>query len=203
MSDTFILKIRTIAETAKPIEMEARRAVEIDPNDSEAHSALGIAFISAGNLPGTLDCAERALRLNQNSALGHSQRAVSLMYSGRQAEARSEASVSLRLNPHGLISQYAATQFAGTYYLEGNYEAAIDAARRCLDTHPMYTPPRRYLVTALGQLGRREEAAEALRDWLAVAPGVFDNVVRNRPPYVLPEDHAHILEGMRKAGWTG
>jgi adenylate cyclase len=38
---------------------------------------------------------------------------------------------------------------------------------------------------------------------MAVASNVFDAVVRNRPPFVRPEDQEHMLEGLRKAGWQG
>jgi adenylate cyclase len=27
--------------------------------------------------------------------------------------------------------------------------------------------------------------------------------VKNRVPWMRPEDHAHMLEGLRKAGWEG
>jgi adenylate cyclase len=27
--------------------------------------------------------------------------------------------------------------------------------------------------------------------------------VRNRVPWFRPEDHAHLVEGLRKAGWGG
>jgi hypothetical protein len=34
-----------------------------------------------------------------------------------------------------------------------------------------------------------------------VAKLPFDMYVRARPPWFRPEDHAHMLEGLRKAGW--
>jgi adenylate cyclase len=34
-----------------------------------------------------------------------------------------------------------------------------------------------------------------------MAPLAFDLHVRNRVPWMQPEDHAHMLEGLRKAGW--
>jgi adenylate cyclase len=36
---------------------------------------------------------------------------------------------------------------------------------------------------------------------MAVAPGSFESRLRNRVPWMRPEDHAHMLEGLRKAGW--
>lgn len=58
----------------------------------------------------------------------------------------------------------------------------------------------RWLAVALGQ---PEEAKEALDKAIAIAPGSFDMYVRNRVPWMRPQDHGHMLEGLRKAGWKG
>src|SRR2546423_1345252 len=55
----------------------------------------------------------------------------------------------------------------------------------------------------LGQLGRTAEAKEALDKAVSLAPAAFDMYVRNRVPWFRPEDHAHLVEGLRKAGWEG
>ena len=36
---------------------------------------------------------------------------------------------------------------------------------------------------------------------MAIVPGSFDMYVRGRVPWMRPEDHAHMLDGLRKAGW--
>ena len=53
-----------------------------------------------------------------------------------------------------------------------------------------------------GQLGQIKEAKEALQKAIAIAPAAFDMYVRGRVPWMRPEDHAHMLEGLRKAGWS-
>jgi len=35
---------------------------------------------------------------------------------------------------------------------------------------------------------------------VAIAPAAFDMYVRTRPPWMRPEDHAQMLEGLRKGG---
>ena len=48
------------------------------------------------------------------------------------------------------------------------------------------------------------EAEAALRTALAVAPAAATKFyLHGRPPWVSPELHAHMLEGLRKAGWQG
>src|SRR6266849_4183394 len=45
------------------------------------------------------------------------------------------------------------------------------------------------------------EAKEVPEKAIAIAPAAFDRYVRGRVPFMRPEDHAHMLEGLRKAGW--
>ena len=201
--DAMVHGSRPFPEAARLAEAAARQAVALDPSDSEAQTALSMAFAVAGDMNAALHCADRALVLNRNSAAAHEVRAGTLTYTGRHAEGRNEALISLRINPRDPASTMAAVIVVASYYLERNYAATVEAALRCLANNPANPMPRRYLVAALGQLGRQEEAAAALREWLLVAPGLFDVVVRNRPPYVRPEDHEHMLEGLRKAGWDG
>jgi anti-sigma factor RsiW len=61
----------------------------------------------------------------------------------------------------------------------------------------------RVLAAALGQMGRTAEAKKALEKAIAIAAAQFDSLVRWRPPGLRPEDYAHMLEGLRKAGWPG
>ena len=37
----------------------------------------------------------------------------------------------------------------------------------------------------------------------AISPASFDFQVRERPPWFRPQEHAHMLDGLRKAGWEG
>ena len=69
-------------------------------------------------------------------------------------------------------------------------------------SYPRYPNPYRWLAAALGQAGRIEKARAALEKAIAVAPASFDMFVRGRVPWMRPEDHAHMLDGLRKAGWS-
>jgi len=36
---------------------------------------------------------------------------------------------------------------------------------------------------------------------MAIVPALFKRSVRERVPWMRPEDHVHMLEGLRKASW--
>jgi adenylate cyclase len=90
-----------------------------------------------------------------------------------------------------------------SFYLSGEYDSAVEAAKRAIRTYPDYSNTYRWLAAALGQTGRIEEAKEMLKKAIGMAPASFDMFVRRRVPWHRPEDYAHMLEGLRKAGWEG
>ena len=84
-----------------------------------------------------------------------------------------------------------ANRSMAAYYPVGTSDPSEVLAYRCL-------------AAALGQLGRVEEAQDVMQQAAAVlAPVSFDEYARRRYPWMRREDHAIILEGLRKAGWLG
>ena len=108
---------------------------------------------------------------------------------------------SVRLNPRTRHSATTMNQLAMGSYLCRDYEAAIAAAKQATREHPEYPNTYRWLAAALGQVGRIEEAKEALEKAIAVAPAAFELYVRQRVPWHRPQDYTHMLDGLRKAGW--
>jgi len=200
ISDAIFHGTLSFVDAGTLAEVEARKAIAIDPQDSDAYAALAHAYFNIGNCNAALDYAERALAHNRNSAWARTMKATVLVFSGQYVEGRNEAFKSLLLNPRDLTSPLMATLIIGSYYWEGNYSGAIDAARRCLTDYPSYAPFRRYLVAALGQQGRKQEAAAALDEFMKVAPSVFSAMVCNQPIFLRHEQQQHLLDGLKKAG---
>jgi adenylate cyclase len=96
-------------------------------------------------------------------------------------------------------------QVAVALYFCREYAAAVEAARQAIRSFPDRLGYYRVLAAALGQMGRTAEAKEALEKAIAIAPEQFDSYargyVRGRYPGLRPEDYAHMIEGLRKAGW--
>ena len=109
----------------------------------------------------------------------------------------------MRLDPQAPLLPSRLNRLALGLYFSGEYQAAVEAAKRAIRLNPDYPMPYRWLAAALGQMGRTAEAKETLAKAIAVAPAFFDMHVRGRVPWMRPEDHAHMLEGLRKAGWEG
>jgi adenylate cyclase len=141
------------------------------------------------------------LSMSPNLASAHESLGFALTWSGRPKEGLAALQRYLRLDPRSPMVAVGLLQVAAAHYFCGDYEAAAGAAKRVIRSYPEYPLPYRWLAAALGQLGRTSEGQQALDKAIAVSPGAFEMYVRTRPPWFRPEDHAHILEGLRKAGW--
>jgi adenylate cyclase len=194
---------RSYTEGQSAEEAAARRAVALDGGDAEARSRLSFALIWRGDNQGARAEAERALSICPNLASAHGALGVALTYSARPKDGLAALETCIRLDPRQPNLRGRLSQVVMALYFCREYAAAVDAAQQAIRSFPNYLSLYRWLAAALGQLGRNEEAEEALEQVIAVTPESFDMVVRKRWPWMRPEDHAHYVEGLRKAGWTG
>lgn len=162
-----------------------------------------LALVLRGDHSGALIEAKRALAMTPNLAEAHGTRGVSLIYSGRLKEGVAAIQMSIRLDPRDPFLAFRLQQLVVGFYFSREYEAAIEAAKQAIRSYPDYLLTYRWLAAALGQLGRIKEARETLVNAITLAPASFDTYVRERAPWYRPEDYAHALEGLQKAGWQG
>ena len=188
-----------LTDAQRSAEVLARRAVALDGADAEARSLLSTALRRRGDYEGGLAEAERALAISPNMAGAHSAKGASLISAGRSKEGVTALERSIRLDPRRSAVRF--NQIALALYFTGEYDAAVDAANHAIRLSPNYPNPYRWLAAALGQLGRIEEAKQALEKAITIAPASFRMYVIERAPWIRPENHAHMLEGLRKAGW--
>jgi len=181
----------------------ARRAVALDGADAEARSCLGWALQGRGEADGALAEIERALSMSPNLAIAHGHRGATLIFAGRPREGLAALETCIRLDPRDPYLAVRLLHIACGLYFCSEYDASVEASKRLIRSYPDFPMIYRWSAAALGQLGRTAEAKEALEKAVSRAPAAFDMYVRNRAPWFRPEDHAHLVEGLRKAGWKG
>jgi adenylate cyclase len=189
-----------LAQTQSSEETLARRAIAIDPGNAEAYVCLSVALRNRADLEGALAEAERALALCPNAASAYGRKGQALVFSGHPRDGIAALEMALRLDPRSPTMWRELQYLTIGHYLCREYEAAAETARRVVRLYPDFPLPFRWLAAALGQLEREDEARQALEKATTVAPGGF---VSRRMPWMRLEDHAHMVEGLRKAGWTG
>jgi adenylate cyclase len=194
---------QNLAEAEDLAEGLVRRAVALDANDAEARTCFGNQLMRRGDYAGALAEIERALAMSPNLADAHGALGSVLTRSGHPKEGRIALEKCIRLDPRNPNNNQQLLVITISYYLSREYDAAVEAAKRGIRAYPDHSNQYRWLAAALGQTGRIEEAKEVLAKAIAIAPAAFDMFVRRRVPWHRPEDHAHMLEGLRKAGWQG
>jgi adenylate cyclase len=185
------------------MDFAARSAVALDGGDAGARAALGNLLLLSAKKNDALLQNERALAISPNLAVAHFSYGCTLIYSGRSEEGLAAFNRYLRLDRFDLALFAALSMMAIGHYFCREYEKAADAARQAIHQYPAIPLTHRMLAQSLGQLGRTEEAREALTNAVALAPSHLDVYFLNRLPWHRPEDYSHLLEGLRKAGWEG
>jgi adenylate cyclase len=180
----------------------AQRACEADPSDAEAQATLAQTLVLLeGNYDAAFDRIAVALASNSNSFWANAVEGSALIFSGRPKEGRAALLRAERLSPHDPSGAYFLNGLIISHYFERDYAEAAARARRIIARFPEYPLPYRWLAAALGQLGQIDEAHETVKKALALSPQAFTSHVHRRPPWFRPEDHEHMLDGLRKAGW--
>ena len=192
---------QNLADAEDLAEALVRRAVALDPDDAEARTYFGKQLMRRGDFAGALAEIEAALAISPNLADAHGALGGVLTRSGHPKEGRIALEKCIRLDPHNPNNHLQLLDITISYYLACEYDAAVEAAQHGIRTYPNHSNQYRWLAAALGQTGRIKEAKEVLDKAIAIAPAAFDMFVRRRVPWHRPEDHAHMVEGLRKAGW--
>jgi TolB-like protein/tetratricopeptide (TPR) repeat protein len=156
MCDYYRAEPRQTLEAAR---QDARRALEIDAGDSEAHLVIGeVERTLDWNWVGAESAYQAALDANPNSDAAHRYYAVFLAARGR-TESTALGERACALDPLCLVVNSAA---AFVHYLQGNYETAAGRYQHTLGMEPRFITARRGLAACLVQLGRHDAALHLL-----------------------------------------
>ncbi len=174
---------------------EARRAIELDPGDAEAHAHLGWALGFQGDLGPSEAEFDTALRLNPETPrfCGYSANAQGFGHPERAAEAADSA---IRLNPG--YPPFQAPSLSYAYFAVGRYEDALRVLERLPKDNYIYWS---WVLRAASYaaLDRAAEAKAALSDALQHFPDLTVEGVSETPDWS-DADWRRLNETMRAAG---
>jgi TolB-like protein len=106
----------------------------------------------------------------------------------------------MRLSPVDPAKFYFFTALSLAHLVAGRYAEGVEWARRALRDRPTYMAANRLLATNLTRLGRREEAAEAVRALLVIAPGYTVSKAATQLALRDAPVREIFLDGLRQAG---
>lgn len=152
----------------------ARKALEIDPNLTEAHTSL--AFWTM-NYEWAWKSSEisfrRALEIDPQNAMAHQWYSANLLCRGRLEEALAEAKLALQLDPRSLSAN---SSLGWVYHFSRRYDEAIEQYRKTIDLDPNFFLTYHFLAMSYEQKGMYEEAIAACQH-VAKQPGGMAVVV--------------------------
>ena len=178
---------------------EARQAVALDSANSDAHMLLGAGYTWERQYHMAIDAGEQAIRLNPSSAVAFLQVGIAENFVGRPQHGIPNFEHALRLSPQDPRIHFTIAMIARAYLNARDPEQAARWADKAVHRRVDYPVSHLILASALGHLGRIEEARRALQECERLERG-FALRWALRPMYKNPAEDQHFLDGLRLAG---
>ncbi len=179
----------------------AQRAVSLDPRAPQARYALALSYMHTTHIHLAIREMEEVIRLHPSHAVARANLGNLYNYVNQPDRARESVLMAMRLSPNDPRKFIWMPALAGSYYLAGRNDEAIDAGRHGHAMKPDYPAPLRYVIAALGQSGRAAEAKELL-PVLRQNDGDLAGTEAYLRRYYVDETALNlILDGLRKAGF--
>lgn len=174
------------AEAGSRAEAAARKALELDDQLGQAHSALGVLHFRNLDWSEGVREFQRAIDLDSSYSTAHMWYSYYLMALGRFEEAVAEAKRAQELDPLSLITN---TQRGTPFFYMRQYDRAVEQYQKALEMDPQFPPARYWLGRAYTQKGDYLEAIESLRPTVAANPRL--------KAYITPLAYAYAVSGRR------
>ena len=176
------------------------KAVELDNQDAGAHYALGRAYMVRREHERAIPELQTAVELNPSLAWAHYALGMAYGTSGNPEKAIAPIEMAMRLSPHDPYKGQFMVRLGEAYLFMGKHEEALAWAERSLREPNFRWSRYGLLISALGHLGRVDDAKQAIRALFEIRPEI--NVKFASEWWPISDDHAReiLLEGLRKAG---
>jgi tetratricopeptide (TPR) repeat protein len=179
----------------------ARRGIELEPSDAEAHNALSMALMMAKDSFGAMEASRRALELNPSLP-----RALTLYAYHRQiagyppGESIQLVQRALRLSPHDPYEWLYYDVLAGTFFNAGRFIEGLEAGQKLITISPHYYWG--YLWSAMNAVGsgRIDEARAFVREGRKVQPDLSFELAQACLGTMAPDVERRFLAALRAAG---
>jgi TolB-like protein/Flp pilus assembly protein TadD len=136
------------------LQMDARRARELACRSLELNPNSAVALSVAGRI---------------EASLGNIDKALELLHRAERLSPR---------DPRGWFMSGGGTAYA--YFQAGRLDEAVSTAKKALIQNPRFTVALRNLAASLARQGRNDDAAEAMRELLAIEPNLTLTRLRGR-----------------------
>lgn len=175
-----------------------QKALRLDSANASAHSRLASIYVIQGRHELGTSALQRSLALNPHDAHSYVNLGWIMLLTGRTDNAIVSLETALRFDPASLENPTNFTHLGLAYYLKGQYAEALNILEKGLTSTPNFPGLYVALAATYAQVGRAEDAAEAVNTLLRLQP--FFQIDAYGTAFRNPDDRTRIVEGLRKAG---
>jgi adenylate cyclase len=188
-------------ESALPLSTHAAEmAVHYDPDEPWAYIAWMFIATTTRDVDKTLSSGRKAIELNPNFAIAHSFLGAGLALSGHGEQAFEWIEKARRLSPRDIFRDEFDVHTSMAYFQIGNYEKAAEFAAKASLPRPEHVYPHLILAASYGHLGAFEAARHESSKITQLAPGFSLATAAKVCVFMVADDIARFVDGLRKAG---
>lgn len=179
----------------------ARRAIAADRDDALVMVLAGFTLVMvARDYDQGLEAVNRAREINPNIAFVSFLVGAAMNISGYPDEALASIEDAIRVSPGDPGAFFFHTVAAMSHLMLGRPAEAWEATKRSARIYAGWDTTYRIMAPALVQLGRMEEAREAVAKLRELAPDISVSRLRERWPVRNQDNLNMMLDGLRAAG---
>jgi adenylate cyclase len=178
----------------------ARRAVELDGGDAEAHLILGVVALFMRRFDDSLRRLETALEINPNLASAYMWGGGYYALSCERDKAHAYLKEALRLSPRDPSNYWTFAFFGLADFADERYADAAEWACRAIHLHQKFPTAHRLLTASCALLDQPEKARSALQALSSSAPEATIAKTRGAVPWKHSAVMERYLNALRKAG---
>ena len=180
----------------------ASTAVRLDPNDYQAHWALGWAYLYSWEQEKALASYQRARSLNPNDAELLAEMSNLLVYIGQPKQAIDQLTEAIRLNPNH--ERWYVEYLGWAYEHAGMPREAIETLEPVIDEpatkEQLWLLPTLAAAYAYPSVDRTDDAQRIVKEILSLQPEFSTAEVASRGPYKTKELTDRYVNVLRRAG---
>jgi len=198
ISDIFFGWTKAPVESFEQLESCAEKAVALNDSIDMVHILLGYIHLLKRQYDEAIKEGERAIELNPNGAEAHATLGVVLSFADRPKLAIKLLERAFRLNPIPPPNYY--NYLAIAYRIDGQYEKAIELAKKCISGSPDHIAAHLSLAASYSYLNRTDEAHNAAEKTLGIDSNFSVNYFAKTVPYKNQNYLDKYMDALRKAG---
>ena len=178
----------------------AQLAVRLSPTSPETNEAHAFMLLCTGRPREAAIVAQRSVELNPYFARAYAVLGHALVHSGDPKRALAACEKGLRSTSRDQRGSWLYDALGHIYFFLERYEEAIDVSHRALQHDPSLFGAMVTLACANAQLGRLEEAQQAIDRLATYIPGYSLRALRKNPMFSDPEFVEKLVGSMQIAG---